>query len=86
MSHARSGTIRKIGAYSTINPGANISGDVTLEEGASTGTNATVLEKKTIGAYSKIGAGAMVHKDVPSRVTAVGVPAKVLERFGRLAQ
>ncbi|HQW06080.1 MAG TPA: acetyltransferase [Flavobacteriales bacterium] len=73
------GHYSKIGAYSTINPGANISGDVTLEEGVLIGTNATVLEKKTIGAYSKIGAGAMVHKDVPSRVTAVGVPAKVLK-------
>lgn len=65
--------------YSTINPGANISGDVHLKEGVLLGTNCTILEKMQVGAYSKIGAGAVVNKPVPDGVTAVGVPAKVIK-------
>lgn len=73
------GHYTKIGAYCTINPGVNISGDVALEEGVLLGTNATVLEKVTVGSNSVIGAGAMVNRDIPANVTAVGVPAKVIK-------
>ncbi|MBI4929397.1 MAG: acetyltransferase [Bacteroidetes bacterium] len=65
--------------YCTINPGVNISGDVILEEGVLIGTNATILEKITIGKYSIIGAGAVVNKNIPANVTAVGIPAKVIK-------
>ncbi|MBS1570484.1 MAG: acetyltransferase [Bacteroidetes bacterium] len=73
------GHYTRIGPFCTINPGVNISGDVTLEEGVLLGTNATVLEKIRIGRYSKIGAGAMVHREIPEGVTAVGIPAKVIK-------
>ena len=33
----------------------------------------------TIGAWSVIGGGAVVTNDIPSNVTAVGVPAKVIK-------
>lgn len=66
--------------YCTINPGANISGDVILSEGVYIGTNATVLEKITIGKYGIIGAGAVVNKNTPENVTAVGIPAKVIKQ------
>ena len=69
-----------IGDYTTINPGVNISGDVTLKKGVLLGTNATILEKMTIGEYSILGAGAMVNKDLPDNVTAVGIPAKVIKQ------
>lgn len=69
-----------IGDFCTINPGVNVSGDVTLEEGVLLGTNAAILEKIRVGAYSIIGAGAMVNKDIPAAVTAVGVPAKVIKK------
>ena len=65
--------------YCTINPGVNISGDVILEEGVLLGTNATTLEKITIGEYSIIGAGAVVNKNIPANVTAVGIPAKIIK-------
>lgn len=73
------GHYSKIHDYCTINPGANISGDVTLEEGVLLGTNCTILEKMTIGKYSVIGAGAVVNKNIPDNVTAVGIPAKVIK-------
>ena len=66
--------------YCTINPGANISGDVVLKEGVYIGTNATVLEKITIGKYSILGAGAVANKEIPENVTAVGIPAKVIKQ------
>ena len=65
--------------YCTINPGVNISGDVVLEDGALLGTNATILEKITIGKYSIIGGAAMVNKNIPANVTAVGIPAKIIK-------
>lgn len=66
--------------YCTINPGVNISGDVILEEGVLLGTNAAILEKITIGQYSIIGAGAVVNKNIPANVTAVGIPAKIIKQ------
>jgi len=74
------GHYSKIANYCTINPGVNISGDVTLEEGASLGTNATILEKMRVGSQSIIGAGAVVNKNIPSNVTAVGIPAKIIKQ------
>ncbi|MFI5151027.1 MAG: acetyltransferase [Bacteroidia bacterium] len=68
-----------IGDYSTINPGANISGDVSLGEGVLLGTNCTILEKMNVGAYAVIGAGAVVNKHIPEKVTAVGIPAKIIK-------
>lgn len=42
------------------------------------GANATILPGVTIGDYAVIGAGSVVTHDVPARVVAAGVPAKVL--------
>jgi sugar O-acyltransferase (sialic acid O-acetyltransferase NeuD family) len=61
--------------YVTIAPAVNISGAVRLAQGVDVGTNATVIQGIAIGAWSVIGAGASVVRDIPSLVTAVGVPA-----------
>jgi sugar O-acyltransferase (sialic acid O-acetyltransferase NeuD family) len=65
--------------FVTVNPGANISGNVKIEKCSYVGTNAAILEKLTVGANSIIGAGAVVNKNIPAGVTAVGVPARVIK-------
>jgi len=44
------------------------------------GAGAKVLGNITIGANSKVGANSVVVKDVPENSTAVGIPARILER------
>ena len=44
------------------------------------GAGAAILGPVIIGDYAKIGAGAVVLKDVPAYATAVGVPARIIEK------
>lgn len=62
----------------TISPGCHLSGYTTVRYGAYLGTGAVTVEKHEIGLKSIIGAGAVVVKDIPANVTAVGIPAKPL--------
>lgn len=70
--------------YVNIAPGATISGNVHLREGAYVGTGANIIqgqaldEKLVVGSGAVVGAGAVVSKPVPAGVTVVGVPAKPL--------
>lgn len=68
-----------VGAYTNVNPGAQLAGNVTIGEGCYIGMGANVIQEKSIGAWSVVGAGAVVTCDLPARVTAVGVPAKVIK-------
>lgn len=52
----------------------------TLEDGVVVGTGAKILGDITIGKNSKIGANSVVVKSVPPNSTAVGIPAKVIDR------
>jgi acetyltransferase-like isoleucine patch superfamily enzyme len=51
-----------------------------VEEGASIGSNATILCGLRIGRDAMIGAGAVVTRDVPARATVMGNPARIIER------
>lgn len=62
--------------YVTVAPSVNISGSVKIEEGCDLGTNSAVIQSVNIGHWSIVGAGAVVVKDLPPNVTAVGIPAK----------
>jgi sugar O-acyltransferase (sialic acid O-acetyltransferase NeuD family) len=68
-----------IGAYCNINPGCHISGYVKLGDGVDFGTGAVIIHGKSVGDWSIIGAGAVVAEDIPSKVTAVGVPCRVIK-------
>lgn len=70
----------KIGSYTTLFPGAHISGGVTLGECSSVGTGASIIQGCSVGENTFVGAGAVVLKNLPSNCTAVGVPAKVVEK------
>ena len=52
----------------------------TIKDNVMIGCGAKILGDITIGNNSKIGANAVVLKDVPANVTAVGVPAKIIKK------
>ena len=55
----------------------------TVREGALISAHAQVIGPIEIGAKAKVGAGAVVVSDVPSDVTVVGVPAKIVRVHGK---
>ncbi len=61
-----------------ISPGANLAGGVVVGDRSQVGIRACVIQSIRIGAGSIIGAGAVVIRDVPANVTAVGNPARIL--------
>jgi len=71
--------------FVNIAPGANISGNVIIEEGAYIGTNAAILqgksieEKLVICKYATVGAGAVVIENVSTSNIVVGIPAKSIK-------
>jgi acetyltransferase EpsM len=64
--------------YVHISPGATLGGRVTVGEGTQIGIGASVLPGIKIGKWCMIGAGAVVTKNIPDGVIAVGVPAKII--------
>ena len=64
--------------YVYVSPGVDLAGKVVLEDSCYLGTGAAVIPGCRVGGRSVIGAGAVVVRDIPSDVTAVGVPARVL--------
>lgn len=68
--------------FVTVSPGANVSGNVSLREGAYLGTNSCVLQGKSaaekieVGRYATVGAGAVVTKNVPDHMVVKGIPAR----------
>jgi len=69
-----------IGSLVTLSPGVHVSGRVTIEDEVFIGTGAVIVERVRIGKGAVIGAGAVVTRDVPPGVTAVGVPARPVSK------
>lgn len=65
-----------LGDFSTVLPGAVISGFCEIGPRASIGANATVLPGVRIGADAVVGAGAVVTRDVKDATVVSGVPAR----------
>ena len=71
--------------YVNICPGVNISGNITILKESFIGTNACIINGKsmtcriTVGEDATVAAGAVVIRDVPNGVTVMGVPAKVVK-------
>lgn len=68
--------------YVYVSPGVDLAGKVTLEHSCYLGTGAAVIPGRRVGARSIVGAGAVVVRDIPPDVTAVGVPARVYNPTG----
>lgn len=69
--------------FSHIAPGAHLAGRVVVEEGAFVGMGCNVIQGCRVGAWTVVGAGAVVVRDLPAHVTAVGVPARVIKWHDR---
>lgn len=68
-----------IGDFVSLNPGSTICGHCHVGDGVMIGAGATVIDRIRVGEGAIVGAGAVVVCDIPPNVTAVGVPAKVIE-------
>jgi UDP-perosamine 4-acetyltransferase len=68
-----------VGPAASLSPGMKSGGRVVIEEGVFVSTGVTLAARAKIGAWSVIGAGALVIGELPSRVLAYGVPARVVK-------
>jgi acetyltransferase-like isoleucine patch superfamily enzyme len=67
-----------VGDFVNVNPGVVVAGNARLDTGCYIGAGATVIDRIAVGAWTVVGAGAVVVRDLPAHVTAVGVPARVI--------
>jgi sugar O-acyltransferase (sialic acid O-acetyltransferase NeuD family) len=70
-----------IEAAAHICPGAVLAGRVRIGERAFIGMGAKIIQCVSVGSAAIIGAGAVVTVDLPERVTAVGVPARIIKKY-----
>jgi acetyltransferase EpsM len=59
---------------------AHLAGGASIDEGVFVALTSTILPSINVGSWSIVGAGALVTKNVPEKVTVVGTPARVLKR------
>jgi sugar O-acyltransferase (sialic acid O-acetyltransferase NeuD family) len=70
----------QIANHAHIAPGAHLGGEVHVGEGTLIGLGASVMPRRRLGAWSIVAAGGVVNRDLPDAVTAIGVPARVVNR------
>lgn len=66
--------------FAYLSPGVDLAGYAVIETEGYMGTGAVVIPGCRVGARSTVGAGGVVIRDIPPDCTAVGVPARPLER------
>lgn len=70
----------RVGSHAHVAIGGMLAGGVEIGEGTFLGAGAIVIPYKKVGEWSIVGAGAVVTADLPARVTAVGVPARIIKQ------
>jgi len=71
----------KIGNFITIAPGVDIAGNTNINDECWIGIGVKIINRRTIGKGAFLGAGAVVTKDIPGNVIAVGVPARPIREL-----
>jgi sugar O-acyltransferase (sialic acid O-acetyltransferase NeuD family) len=66
-----------LGDFASLAPGVTTGGGVHIGERAAIGLGANVIHGMTIGNDTVVGAAALVAEELPERVVAYGVPARV---------
>jgi len=66
-----------------ISPGGRLAGNVVVGHAAWIGIGAMIIGSVRIGTGAVIGAGSVVLHDIPDRVLAYGVPAKIIKRIAK---
>jgi serine O-acetyltransferase len=66
--------------FQQVTIGEAAGGVPTLEGHVDVGTGAKILGQLNVGKHAKIGANAVVLDDVPAGATAVGIPARIIQR------
>lgn len=70
----------EIGAAAHLAPQCALAGNVNIGAGAFLGVGCKAIPGATVGADAIVGAGAVIVAAIPPGVTAVGVPARVLNK------
>lgn len=70
-----------LGDFVHISPGAVLCGGVRVGVGTHVGAGAVVIPGCQIGSWSVVGAGSTVVSNIPEKVVAIGVPARVNRRL-----
>ncbi|RUA33502.1 MAG: acetyltransferase [Bacteroidetes bacterium] len=70
----------QLGNFSSVMPGANLAGEVKLNECAFVGSGANILNGVEMGKNTTLGAGGVLTKNLDAEKTAVGVPAKIVQK------
>jgi sugar O-acyltransferase (sialic acid O-acetyltransferase NeuD family) len=77
-THASIDHHNAIGDYVHVAPGVNLGGGVSVGDDTLVGIGSVVLPGRRIGRRAVVGAGALVTRDLPDDVVALGSPARVL--------
>ena len=65
--------------HANISTNTTINGDVIVGEGTVLYSGVTVIGQRSVGNWSIVGAGAVVTKNIPDNIVAVGIPAKIIK-------
>lgn len=62
-----------------VAPGVHLAGHVTISTGAFLGVGAVAIPGVSVGPWSTVGAGAVITRDLPGGIVAMGSPARVVK-------
>jgi serine acetyltransferase len=69
-----------ISSFVHICPGVSLAGEVTVGHASWVGIGSSVIQQINIGSDVKVGAGSTIIDSVPSDVTVVGSPGRIVKK------